>query len=117
MNRSTLLPLIGVALIGYGIYTALYVPGMLAGPPTPVLLTGFIAEAVFAICAGIGVWTRQRGAGTLVLLLAASIAVTAVWQGFVLGIEPWLRALVVAVLSIGIALLLAAYVSRPGDAA
>ena len=116
MNRSTLVPLIGVALIGYGIYTALYVPGMLVGPPTPVLLAGFIAEAVFAICAGIGLLSRQRWAGAVLLMLAASIAVTAAWEGFVLGIEPWLRALVVAVLAIVIGLLLAPYVSRPRDA-
>jgi hypothetical protein len=116
VNRSTLLPLIGVVLVGYGIYTALYVPGMLVGPPAPVLLLGFIAEAVFAIAAGVGVWTRQQWAGTVVLLLAASIAITALWEGFVLGIEPWLRALVVAVLAIVLGLVLAPYVSRPSDA-
>jgi hypothetical protein len=113
VNRPTLLAVIAVVLIGYGLYTALYVPAMLVGLPVPLLLAGFIAEAVFAIGAGVGVLARQRWAGAAVLLLAASIAFTAACEGFVLGIEPYLRALLVGVLAILIGLALAAYVNRP----
>jgi hypothetical protein len=51
--------LIAVALSGYGLYRALYVPAMLVRQPVPLLLIGFLLQAVFGILAGIGVW---RGA-------------------------------------------------------
>jgi len=100
-------------LLGYGIYTALYIPAMLVGPPVPLLLIGFIAEAVFAIAAAVGMWTRQPWASVVVLLLGVSIAATQVFE-ILLGIVPYLRAVLIAVLAIVGALLLAQYINRPG---
>ena len=47
-DRSTALLLIAVALAGYGVYVAGYVPAMLVGQPVPVLLLGFVLQAVCA---------------------------------------------------------------------
>ena len=60
MNRSTALLLIAIALVVFGIYRALFIPGMLIGPPVPLLLTGFLLQAVFGIVAGVGVWRGAR---------------------------------------------------------
>ena len=111
VDRSAALPLIAVILAAYGVYTALYVPGMMIGPPAPLLLICFIAQAVFAIAAAVGLWTRQSWAAVLVLLLGASIAATQLVE-IVLGIVPMLRAVFIAVLAIVGALLLAAYMNR-----
>ena len=115
MNRSTTLFLIALALLGYGLYVALYIPAMLIGPPVPSLLIGFTAQAVCAALAGLGILTRQSWARIAVLLLGAGIAATNLWEGFMLGIIPFLRALLVAVLAIIGALLLASYLTRPSE--
>lgn len=98
-------------LLGYGIYTALYIPAMLVGPLAPLLLIGFIAQALFAIAAGLGIWTRQSWASAAVLLLGISIAATELFE-ILMGIVPYLRAVLIAVLAIVGALLLAQYVNR-----
>lgn len=111
MNRTTLLLLVAIVLLGYGIYMALYIPAMLIGPPVPLLLIGFIAQAVFAIAAGLGIWTRQSWASVVVLLLGISIAATELFE-ILMGIVPYLRAVLIAVLAIIGALLLAQYMNR-----
>lgn len=83
---------------------------MLVGPSDPLLLIGFLLQAVFGILAGIGVWRGARSAPLLVLLLGASIAATALIEGFVLGIVAYLRALFEAVAAIVVALLIVGYV-------
>jgi hypothetical protein len=50
-DRSTAVLLIAVALAGYGVYVAGYVPAMLVGQPVPVLLLGFVLQAVCALAA------------------------------------------------------------------
>jgi hypothetical protein len=85
---------------------------MLVGPPVPLLLGGFLLQAMFGILAGIGVWRGARSAPLLVLLLGASIAATALVEGFVFGLVAYLRALLVAVAAIAVALLVAMYVKR-----
>ena len=109
MNRSAALLLFALALIGYGVYTALYVPAMLVGPPVPLLLIGFIAQTVFAIVAGVGVWTGRAWAGTMLLLLGISIAATQLFE-LLLGIVPMVRAVVIAVLAVVIAFFLNGFV-------
>ena len=99
-----------MALGGYGLYRALYVPAMLVGPPVPLLLIGFLLQSVFGILAGLGVWRGAHSAPLVVLLLGASIAATALVEGFVLWIVPYLRALLEAVAAIAMTLLIAAYV-------
>lgn len=112
MDRSTVLLLIALGLAGYGVYTALYIPAMLVGPSTPVLLVAFILQAVFAIAAAVGVWRGQRWTSGVLILLGATIAATQLVEAFVLGIVAYLYALLVAVLAIVVTLLLAVYVSR-----
>jgi hypothetical protein len=92
----------------------LYVPAMLVGPPVPPALVGFLLQAVFGILAGVAVWRGARSAPTLILLLGASIAATALIEGFVFGIIPYLHALFEAVAAVVVALLLATYIKRLG---
>ena len=111
-DRSTALLLIAVALAGYGVYIAGYVPAMLLGRPAPLLVIGFVLQAVCAFAAAVGVWRRQRWAGGVVMLLGVSIAATWLIEAFVLGIVAYLHALLVAVLAIVVALIIAEYVNR-----
>ena len=111
-DRSTALLLIAVALAGYGVYIAGYVPAMLIGQPVPLLLIGFVLQAVCALAAAVGVWRGQPWAAGVVVLLGVSIAATWLIEGFVLGIVAYLHALLVAVLAIVVALIIAAYVNR-----
>jgi hypothetical protein len=111
-DRSTALLLIAVALAGYGVYIGGYVPAMLVGHPVPVLLIGFVLQAVFALAAAVGVWRGWPWAAGAVVLLGLSIAATWLIEGFVLGIVAYLHALLVAVLAIVVALIIAAYVNR-----
>jgi hypothetical protein len=116
MNRSTTLLLIAIALAGYGIYRALYIPAMLVGPPVPpLLLIGFLLQAVLGVAAGVGVWRGAAWAPLAIVLLGASTAATALVEGFVLGVIAYLRALLEAVLAIVVSLLIAAHVrGQPG---
>jgi len=109
VNRSTALLLIAVALAAFGIYRALYIPGMLIGPPELLLLIGFLLQAVFGIVAGVAVWRGARWASLVIILLGASIAATALIE-VVLGIIAYLRALLDAVVAIIVTFFIAAYV-------
>ena len=114
MNRDTALLLIAITLAAYGVYHAVYAIAMLPVPASALLLLAFALQAVLAILAAIVVWRRQRAAAAVLLLLGASIAATALVEAFVLGIRPWLYALLIAIAAIAIALLLGAYVNRSG---
>ena len=111
-DRSTALLLIAVALAGYGLYIAGYVPGMLIGEPVLLLLIGFVLQVVCALTAAFGVWRGQRWAAGVVVLLGVCIAATWLIEGFVLGIVAYLHALLIAVLAIVVTLIIAAYVNR-----
>ena len=104
--------MVAVVLGGYGIYRALYLPAMLVGPTDPLLLVGFLLQAVLGILAGVAVWRGTRAAPLLVVLLGVAIAATALIEAFVLGIVPYLYALLVAVVAIVATLIVAAYVKR-----
>jgi len=114
-DRSNVLLLIAVALAGYGVYVAAYVPAMLLGRPVPLMLIGFVLQAVSALAAAVGVWRRQPWAAGAVVLLGVSIAATWLVEAFVLGIVAYLHAILVAVLAIVVALIIAAYVNRPHE--
>ena len=114
MNRSAALPLIALVLAGYGIWTALYIPAMLVGPPIPLLLICFILQAVAALAAAVGVWQGRGWAALPIIVLGAAIAATQLIE-VLLGILPYLRAIAVAVLAIVAALLLIGFIGR-GDA-
>jgi hypothetical protein len=111
MNRSTALLLIAIALAGYGLYRALYLPAMLVGPPVPpLLLIGFLLQAVLGVVAGFGVWRGAAWAPLAIVLLGASTAATALVEAFVLGVIAYLRALLEAAVAILLSLLIAAHV-------
>ena len=112
MNRPTTLLLIVVALAGYGLYAASYVPAMLVGPPVPALLLGFVLQAVCAFAAALGVWRGQRWAAWAIVLLGVSIAGTWLFEGFILGIVAYLYALMAAVIALIVTLVMAGYVNR-----
>ena len=117
MNRSAVLMLAAVALGAYAIYTALHVPGMLVGPPVPLLLIAFLAQVVSAIIAAVGLATGQRWGGVAVVIFAVCIAGTQLIE-VLLGVAPYLRAVFISVVAIVGALLFAAYARRsPGSAA
>ena len=112
MHRSTPLLLITVALAGYGVYAASYVPAMLVGPAMPALLIGFVLQAGCAFAAAFGVWQGRPWATGALVLLGLSIAGTWLWEAFVLGIVAYLHALLVAVIALVAVLVMAAYVKR-----
>lgn len=111
-DRSTVLLLIATALAGYGVYVGAHVPAMLIGRPVPLLLIPFVVQAVLALVAAIGVWRIKSWAAAVVVLLGVVIAATWLFEGFVLGIVPYLQALLVAVLAIIVALIIASYLNR-----
>ena len=110
MNRSTRLLAIALGLVGYGIYRGLYIPAMLIGPSVPLLLIGFLFQAVFGIVAGLGVGLGAPWSPLAIVLLGVSAAATVLVEAFVLGIVAYLRAIVEAVVAIIVTVLLAAYV-------
>jgi hypothetical protein len=112
MEGRTASMLIALALAVYGGYRLLYAVTMLPVPASPFMLIAFGVQAVLAILAAIGVWRQQRFAAAALLLLGASIAVTALVEAFVLGIIARLSAILLALAAIGVALLLAAYINR-----
>jgi hypothetical protein len=85
---------------------------MLLGQPVPLLLIGFVLQAVCALAAAFGVWRGQPGAAGAVVLLGVSTAATWLIEAFVPGIVAYLHALLGAVLAIVVTLLIAAYVNR-----
>jgi hypothetical protein len=111
MDRSTARLIIAIALTVFGGYRALFLPGLLNGS-SPMLFTGFLLQAVFGIAAGFGVWRGAAWAPHVIALLGASIAATALIEGYVLEIVAALRALLEAVVAIIACLILAAHVRR-----
>jgi hypothetical protein len=112
MERRTALTLIALALAVYGGYRLLYAITMLPVSDPPLALIAFGVQAALAILAAIGVWRQQRWAAAALLLLGASIAITALVEAFVLGIIAWLHAVLLAIAAIVVALLLGAYIDR-----
>ncbi len=103
--------IVALMLAGYGIWTALYIPAMLVGPPAPLLLICFIVQAVAALVAAVGCWQGGAWAALPVLVLGGTIAATQLIE-VLLGIVPYLRAVLLAVLAIVAALLLVAFIRR-----
>ena len=111
MNRDPSLLLIAAALIAFGVYRALYLPGMLTpGGSMPLMFACYLLQAVFGIAAGICVWRGAGAASLLILLLGAAIAATGLVE-IALGIVAWLYALLGAVIALVVAVLLARYVA------
>jgi hypothetical protein len=115
VNRSTALLLIAIALVGYGIYRALYLPGMLVDPQVPLLVVVFSLQALFGSAAGVAVWRRASWAPRAGGLVGAGLVATALIEVFV-GVIAALRALLDAGLAILLSILLISFVRRRDDA-
>jgi hypothetical protein len=111
-DRRTLLFLITLALAGYGVYIASFVPAVLAGSPMLWLVVAFVVQVVCAWVAAVGVWRGQRWAAGVVVALGAAIAVTWLLEAFVLGLVAYLRALLIALLALVVAVMTAMYLDR-----
>lgn len=109
MNRSTALLLIAISLVAFGVYRALYIPGMLVDPQVPLLLITFLLQAVFGIVAGVGVWRGARWATLAIVLLGASVVASALIE-VIIGVIAYLRALLDAFVAIVVTILLVWYV-------
>jgi len=111
MSRSGIRTIVTVALAGYGLYVASYLPAMLPGPASPGLVALFALQTFCAIAAAVGVWRRRPWAADAVLALGVMIATTSVIEGFLLGIVPYLRVLAVVVGALAVTFVVAAYLN------
>ena len=112
MSRSGIRTIVTVALAGYGVYVASYLPAMLPGPAAPPgLVALFAIQTLCAIAAAVGVWRRRPWAADTVVALGVAIATTSVIEGFVLGIISYLRVLAVAVGAVAVTFVVAAYLN------
>jgi len=109
MSRSGIRTLISVALAGYGLYVASYLPAMLPGPAPPGLVALFALQASCSMVAAVGVWRRRPWAGDAVIALGVMIATTSIVEGFLLGIVPYLQVLVVVVGALSLTFVVAVY--------
>lgn len=114
-DRSLARILIAVALLGYGLYVASLTLGMLLGRPSPLLLIAFALQTILALAAVFGIWRHQSWAATVVVLLGVSVAVTWLFEGFILGIVAYLYALFVAVFALVVAVIIAYFLTHEGE--
>jgi hypothetical protein len=111
MSRSGIQTIVTVALAGYGLYVATYLPAMLSGQAAPGLVALFALQALCAIAAAVGVWRRRPWAADAVLALGVAVATTSFIEGFLLGIVPYLRVLAVVVGALAVSFVVAAYLN------
>ncbi len=112
MDRDLVPRVIAVVLAGFCVYSALFVPSLLAGPVSPALLIGTIGKAALAGAAAVGVWTGRRWAGAAIVATGVTTAALWIVEGFVLGLVAYLYAVFVAVVAIVLALVAAAFVQH-----
>jgi hypothetical protein len=113
MNRNPIVAVIAIGLAIYGVYIASYLPGLMIGQPSALLLIGFFAQALVAIVAAVGVWNRSAWAPVATIVLGAAIAFTSLAEAFVLGIVSYDHALAVALVAILVTIAIAAYIRQP----
>jgi hypothetical protein len=113
MNRNPIVLVIAIGLAIYGVYIASYLPGLMIGTPSPLMLVGFFAQAFVAIAAAIGVWNGSAWAPLATIILGAAIAFTSLAEGFILGIVSYDRAIGVGLVGILLTVAIAIYIRRP----
>jgi hypothetical protein len=111
MSRSGIRTLISVALAGYGLVVASYLPAMLPSPAPPGLVALFALQASCSMVAAVGVWRRRPWAADAVIAVGVMIATTSIVEGFLLGIVPYLQVLVVAVGALSLTFVVAVYLN------
>lgn len=88
---------------------ALRLMAALAGAVGAYAVATHAALAALAALAGAGLWLQARWAPPAILALGCVFAATRLVDALVLGVRPWLFALLAAVAALGSALLLAAW--------
>lgn len=100
MTRSGVLVLIAVVLAVFGLWRALNGVLLLGAGGAPLLLLLFVAQGVLALVSAWGVARALAWAPAILLLLAAVIVASLLFEAFVLGIRPWLYALFLGALAV-----------------
>jgi hypothetical protein len=113
MNRGPIVAGIAIGLGLYGIYIASFLPGLLVGPPVPLMIVGFVAQAVAGVLAAVGAWMGLAWAPFAVAILGAAIAFTSLAEAFLLGIVSYDHALAVGLVGLLVTILIAMYLRRP----
>lgn len=108
--------LISILLAAFGVWTGLHGALLLIAGGTPLLMLLFLAEGVLALAAAWGVARAAAWAPALLLALGALFAADRLLQAFVLGIRPWLFALLSAVVALLAAVVAARLARRAGGA-
>jgi hypothetical protein len=106
-----------VAALALLLFGLVEVPRFLAALTGVTGVYGVAAHALLALLAalsGVGLWLRTRWVPAAILALGCVFAATRLIDAFVLGIRPWLFALLAAVASVVAALLLAAWARAEG---
>lgn len=111
-ERRTVSLLMALALLVYGVYIASYVPAQLIAPLSPLLLIGFVLQAVLAVVAAVGVWRGQRWAAGVVVALGVVIALTWLVESFVLGLVGYRTAVLIALVAVVLTVVAAMYLDR-----
>ncbi len=112
MSRHPFIAAIAVALAGYAIYVALYVPPLVVGGRVPVILGCFVVQACVALAAAVGVWRGSAWAPFMTVLLGISIATTQLVEALGLGIIAADRAIVIGAAALVVTVAAAMYVAR-----
>lgn len=113
MNRGPIVAAIAIGLGLYGIYIGSFLPGILVGPPIPLMIVGFLAQAVAGVLGAVAVWMGAAWAPFAVVVLGAAIAFTSLSEAFLLGIVSYDHALAVSFVGLLVTVLIAWYVRRP----
>jgi hypothetical protein len=103
---------VAILLAAYAVYTGSFLPAMLAGPASPVLLVAYILQTILALAAAVGVWLGRAWAANAILALGAVVAVTWLVEAFALGIVAYLYAIGIAVVALVLAVAGYSYVCR-----
>jgi hypothetical protein len=99
---------LALALLALGAIEGLRA-AVLIGVAGPYPLGAHLAFALLALSAGVGLWLRRAWAAAAILALGGVFAATRLIDAFVLGVRPWLFALLAAAATSIITLLLAAW--------
>jgi len=81
----------------------------LGGPVGPYAVAAHAVLALLAVLSGVGLWLQTSWAPAAIVALGCAFAATRLIDAFVLGVRPWLFALLAAVAAVVAALLLAAW--------
>jgi hypothetical protein len=84
---------------------------MLASPAPPGLVALFALQASCSIVAAVGVWRHRPWAADAVIALGVMVATTSIIEGFLLGLVPYLRALLVVVAALTLTFVVAVYLN------